>query len=352
MTDEQKQLLEKTKAERKWLQTNHPLRSLFWECTLRCNLSCRHCGSGCLPDVRQRDMPLEDFLPVLDEIAMHTDPHRVMVFTVGGEPLVRPDIIECGKAITNRGFLWGFVTNGMLLDYEMLKKLIDAKLRSISVSIDGLEEEHNWMRRNPHSFRRAVKAVKLLMLTRHVSWDVITCINRRNIHQLPQLKDFFISIGLKQWRIFTVFPVGRAKDNDSMQLTPEEYRWLLDFIIESRQEGKIRLNYCCEGFLGEYEGMVRDHAFRCDAGLMTASILSDGNISGCLSIRSKYDQGNIYRNRFWDVWQNRFEIYRNREWMHQDVCKDCLVWQYCEGNGMHLRSDDGTLLLCNLHKLV
>ena len=25
----------------------HPLNQLFWECTLRCNLHCRHCGSDC-----------------------------------------------------------------------------------------------------------------------------------------------------------------------------------------------------------------------------------------------------------------------------------------------------------------
>ena len=25
----------------------HPLRTLFWECTLRCNMHCRHCGSDC-----------------------------------------------------------------------------------------------------------------------------------------------------------------------------------------------------------------------------------------------------------------------------------------------------------------
>lgn len=352
MTAEQKNLLEKTKAERSWLKVHHPLRSLFWECTLKCNLSCRHCGSNCLPVGRQRDMPLEDFLPVLDEITLHADPHKVMVFTVGGEPLVRPDIIDCGREITNRGFSWGFVTNGMLLDYEMLKKLIEVKLRSISVSIDGLEEEHNWMRRNPRSFHRAVRAIKLLMLTRNVAWDVITCVNRRNLHQLPQLRDFFVSMGLKKWRIFTIFPAGRAKEDDKMILTPDEYNWLLHFIIETRVESKIHLSYCCEGYLGEYEGLVRDHAFRCDAGLMTATILADGSISGCLSIRSKYDQGNIYCDSFWEVWQNRFEVYRNREWMHRDECQDCEAWQYCEGNGMHLRRDDGSLMLCNLHKLV
>jgi len=351
MDENQQKLLEKSKKERDWLKQHHPLRTLFWECTLRCNLACRHCGSSCLPVARQRDMPLDDFTPVLDEIASHTDPKRVIVFTVGGEPLVRPDIIECAKAITSRGFRWGLVTNGMLLDYDMLKRMVDAKLRSIAVSLDGLEDDHNWMRGNHQSFKRAVRAVRLLMLTRHVSWDVITCVNKRNMSSLVRLKDFLVRIGVRRWRIFTVFPAGRAKDNDEMQLTSEEYRWLMEFIIQTRQEGLMRVNYCCEGFLGDYEGLVRDHAFRCDAGLMTASVLADGSISGCLSIRSRYDQGNIYRDNFWDVWQNRFEAYRNREWMRTENCSDCKVWNYCEGNGFHLRDDDGSLLLCNLQRL-
>ena len=45
----------------------HRLDTLFWECTLRCNLSCRHCGSDCRVDPGVRDMPIEDFLKVLDE---------------------------------------------------------------------------------------------------------------------------------------------------------------------------------------------------------------------------------------------------------------------------------------------
>ena len=46
----------------------HPLEQLFWECTLRCNLACRHCGSDCKVQAEHPDMPLEDFLPVLDSV--------------------------------------------------------------------------------------------------------------------------------------------------------------------------------------------------------------------------------------------------------------------------------------------
>ena len=52
----------------------HPLRQLFWECTLRCNLNCRHCGSDCKKTAGIVDMPKEDFLRVLDSVAKRTDP--------------------------------------------------------------------------------------------------------------------------------------------------------------------------------------------------------------------------------------------------------------------------------------
>ena len=46
---------------------HHPLRQLFWECTLRCNLNCRHCGSDCKNVATQPDMPIDDFLGVLED---------------------------------------------------------------------------------------------------------------------------------------------------------------------------------------------------------------------------------------------------------------------------------------------
>ena len=126
MTTRQLIDLENTRRERRWLEKHHPLRQLFWECTLRCNLSCRHCGSDCRKEAAVPDMPLEHFIAVLDDVATMTAPSSVLVNTVGGEPLVRPDIVECGRAITSRGFLWGFVTNGVLLTESLLSELLDA----------------------------------------------------------------------------------------------------------------------------------------------------------------------------------------------------------------------------------
>lgn len=342
---------ERTYWQRERMKLLHPLRQLFWECTLRCNMSCLHCGSDCKKTSDIAEMPLERFLPVLDEVKAHQPNVRTMVSTVGGEPLVRQDIIECGRRITEKGFIWGMVSNGLLLDGPMMQELSKAGLRSLAVDVDGLRDSHNWLRNNEQSFDRVFNAIGHIRKAPHLVWDVITCVNSRNLPQLEDVKRMLIEAGVKKWRCFTIVPMGRAKDNPNLLLDDEQLRQLMDFIVRTRREGKIDLSYACEGFLGDYEGLVRGYHFSCHAGLTVASVLSNGDVSGCLSIRSHYTQGNIFTDGFWNVWQNRFLNYRNHEWMKRDECADCDMFKYCEGNGMHLRNDDGSLMLCHYKKL-
>lgn len=329
----------------------YPIRQLFWECTLKCNMSCLHCGSECLKTSTIEDMPFEHFLPVLKEIKEKQPDTKAIVFTVGGEPLVRPDMIECGRRIVKSGFYWGMVSNAMLIDGPMMRELSRAGLASLAIDIDGTPEHHNWLRQSPVSFDRAYNAISHVRKAPHLVWDVITCVNSRNFSDLPELKRMLIDAGVTRWRCFSISPMGRATGMDELQISDEQYRRLLDFIVETRMEGKIDLSYGCEGYLGEYEMRVRKHHYRCVAGINTASVRINGDISGCLSIRSNYSQGNIYHDSFWDVWQNRFEPYRNPEWKRTGECKECQVFDKCKGNGMHLRNDDGSLMVCHYNRL-
>ena len=324
----------------------HHLHQLFWECTLRCNLNCRHCGSDCRVVAQQQDMPLDDFLKVLDDIKAHVSPNDIMVITTGGEPLVRADIAECGRAITARGFIWGMVTNGMLLTKEKLDELVHNGLRSLAISLDGFADDHNWMRGHSESFANAIRAIEALKGQDGLVWDVITCVNKRTIRYLPEFRNFLIENGIHKWRLFSVFPSGRAANDMELRLSNEEFVQMMDFIKLTRLEGKIDASYACDGFLGRYEGEVRRKYFNCSSGVNVASIRADGAISGCLSIRSDYNQGNIYTDSFWDVWENRFEKFRKRKWMRTGDCKSCKVWRYCQGNGMHLRDENGELMMC------
>lgn len=339
------------------LKQLHPLRQLFWESTLRCNVHCLHCGSDCVSSVETPDMPAADFLRVIDtEITPHVDPHKLLIIISGGEPLMRKDLAQVGRALYQREYPWGMVTNGLALTEKRFHELIDAGLRSITVSCDGLEEDHVWLRQHPLAFEGATRAIKLIAAYnqsshRPLAWDVVTCANQRTIDHLPAIRDMLWSLGVRDWRIFGIDPMGRAASNPELLLTDEQFRSLLDFIAAEREAGR-HVSYACEGFLGDYEGRVRDHLYHCAAGISVASILIDGSISACTSIRGKYYQGNIYRDSFWDIWENGFKPYRDRSWMRQtEPCKSCKTFDYCEGNGMHLRREDGSLMLCHLQRI-
>ena len=329
----------------------HRLVQLFWECTLRCNLSCRHCGSDCKATAGCKDMPLEDFARVLDSVAAAQDPHLVMINVTGGEPLMRQDLEKCGLMMYNKGFPWGMVTNGLALTPERYKRLLQSGLRSMTISLDGIGEDHDWMRGRKGSYDRAIAAIRMVAASKEIVFDVVTCANSRNFSHLGEIKDLLVSCGVERWRIFTVFPVGRGASDPELQLSNEQFRGLMEFIKATRKEGKIKASYGCEGFLGPYEGEVRDHFYFCNAGIGVGGVLCDGSISACTSIRADYKQGNIYTDDFMQVWNTRFQQYRDRSWMHKDECAECKYWNFCRGNGMHLRDENGKLILCHLKRI-
>ncbi len=321
-------------------------------------MSCRHCGSDCKVAPAVKDMPAEDFLKVIDTITPHVDPHKTFIIFTGGEALLRPDLEQVGLELYRREYPWGVVTNGFLLDEKRLSSLLASGMHSITVSLDGFEEQHNWIRRHPLSFEKATQAIRLLAQTKDILWDVVTCVNPRNYPHLKEFREYLISLGVPAWRLFSIFPMGRAANDPELQLTDEQFRGILDFIRSCREGTKhshtnafINVSYACEGFLGDYEQKVRDHFFYCRSGVEVASIRCDGGISGCTSVRSHMDQGNIYRDDFWDVWQNRFQVMRDRSWAKKGQCKDCKVWRYCEGSGLHLYDDNSELLCCHYNRI-
>jgi len=331
----------------------HILNYLFWECTWRCNLKCLHCGSDCKSNSAFPDIPFEDFLNAIYPLKMKYPKDSILVAIMGGEPLLRKDLAECGKQLRENGFRWGIVTNGFAYDETMHSTLISAGMGSITISLDGLEENHNRLRNHPKSFERAVKALELVASYPRLNYDVVTCVHQKNRAELPLLKEFLISKNIKNWRIFTIAPIGRAAENPEMQLSNEETRQLMNFIAENRQKDRrINLYFSCESYVGEYEKKVRDSYFFCRAGINIGSVLIDGSISACPNIDRHFVQGNIYKDNLLDVWENRFELMRNRDWCKTGICKQCKAFKQCHGGAMHLwDGKQDNIKTCIAHKV-
>lgn len=72
-----------------------------------------------------------------------------------------------------------------------------AGLHSMTISLDGFAEDHNWLRGHPESHHNALEAIKMLVHEPELTWDVVTCVNRRNYPYLDELKTSLYKIGVR-----------------------------------------------------------------------------------------------------------------------------------------------------------
>jgi radical SAM enzyme (rSAM/lipoprotein system) len=328
----------------------HELNYLFWECTAKCNLNCLHCGSDCSKDNSIEDMPLTDFLTALDTLESKSK-NFIVVFT-GGEPLLRKDIELCGREIRKRGVRWSMVTNGFLYDQNKHISLLNAGLGALTISLDGLESTHNWLRNSTNSFSKVDQAIDLAASSSRLNFDVVTCVNSKNIPELPSICDYLIKKKVKAWRLFTIVPIGRAKNNPDMFLTDIQFKEMLDFISLIRKQKSIDVKFSCEGYVGPYESKVRDQFFFCRAGINIGSILIDGSISACPNIDRTFSQGNIYKDNFSEIWETKYQAFRDRSWTKTGQCEKCSDYTDCQGNGLHYwHENKENVLICHNEKI-
>jgi radical SAM enzyme (rSAM/lipoprotein system) len=320
----------------------HPLRYLFLEVTSRCNLRCLHCGSDCGREPRAEELSTGEWLAVVDRLAERFDPREMILVVTGGEPLCRPELGAILERIQARGFAWGMVTNGWALTPRSLDALLARGLASLTVSLDGLAASHDWLRGVPGSFERALGAIRAAVgaAPRLPLFDVVTCANPRNLGELGELRALLQAEGVPAWRLFTIFPKGRARENGEVLLPPAGMREVLDFVAASRRERAphgLRVDLSCEGYLPPaLDRTVRDEPYFCRAGISIASILCDGAISVCPNVSRALVQGNVRRDDLAEVWERRFLPHRDRRWLATGACAGCRDFPRCQGNSLHL----------------
>lgn len=320
----------------------HPLRYLFLEITQRCNLACLHCGSDC---GRTREesgaLTTAEWTAFADTLAARFPKRRdLMCVVTGGEPLCHPDLPAILGRIAGHGFPIGLVTNGYALSKRRAGRLRELGVSSLTVSLDGMRDSHDWLRGVPGSFDRAVEGLGHAAELPFRLFDVVTCANPRNIGELDAVLDLLRRKGVRRWRIFSIFPKGRAAGNPDVLLSGAQFRALLDWIRSRRPslaaEG-FDLDFSCEGYFpADVDRAVRSEPYFCRAGICIASVLHDGAIAACPNISRSLVQGNVRTDDFATVWEERFGAYRDRAWMRRGPCVGCKEWGRCLGNSLHL----------------
>ena len=330
--------MERLAAYRDHLRLEPRLVYLFLELTDCCNLACRHCGSSC--DARRgtfldADLAIETLRTVAEDFGAST----VMVCLTGGEPLVHPRFFDIVKAAADLGFPWGMTTNGTLIDERMAVRLAAAHMGTVTVSIDGTESSHDWLRESHGSYRRAVGGVRNL-IARGFEVQVTTVVHNGNMAELEQIYANMGGLGVASWRLVNIEPIGRAHAMRDLWLSGEEFERLLSYVREKRFDPGVSMDvrFGCSHYLGpEFEREVRDNYFLCGSGIYVGSVLCNGDIYSCLDIerRPELVQGNVAVDRFSDVWMKRFREFREDRTARCGMCTECPDRRYCAGDSAH-----------------
>ncbi len=113
-----------------------PLR-YFFELTYRCNLRCPYCYVG--EERFKNELSADEWFRIIDQIPFYS-----FVTLVGGEPLIRNDFIDIlMRTAKKTGGKLNVVSNGILINDEIIDAFIKSKMMLLSVSLDGYGENHD-----------------------------------------------------------------------------------------------------------------------------------------------------------------------------------------------------------------
>ena len=317
------------------------LKYLFLELTKKCNMACEHCGSNCSTTTSASELTAEQWKKFILYTSKHFDNNRVAFCITGGEPLLHPDFFEIVKTIKKAGFKWGLTTNGLTIkDAEYVRELYLSGMKTISLSIDGLRQTHDSFRGIAGAYDKTMTAVCLLLeRNKHAHVQITTTVSKKNLSELNALYEELKQHGVRDWRIASVDPIGRAKGSNDLLLDETDYDELFSFITSKRKENVINVTYGCAHYIPDsFRFNLRDMPYKCGAGEFVASVLSNGDIYSCVDIERRPDlvQGNILKDDFLQVWERGFRQFMGTERVKlSSKCTNCGNKKLCNGDSAH-----------------
>ena len=304
-----------------------------------CNINCVGCYYHSeLKNDRYSDewkkfkLPKDSLYQLIDE-ASSIDTGNVLL-TGNGETLLYPDIVNVVKEIKARDMGCVIVTNGTLIDKEMIDGFIDVKLDHIIFSLWDYDERRYAKLRPGHESK--LEKIKY-WLTRsgraaYPKVNVVYLVNAENYKFLEDMIKFALKynvdkITFKLMRVYDDLTVNYFLNPDQINAVIKELNRLnskysksiatnikqfVQFLSSMQPEKYLYLN----NFL---------RSFPCYIGWFYAVILDNGDVIPCCGCR-KYVMGNVYKDKLSNIWNSpkykefRYKALYSKEDSEFDSC--------------------------------
>ncbi len=159
----------------------------------------------------------------------------------GGEPTIHPEFLDMVAFGRQAGYGWiQTVTNGRLFAYpNFTAQALDAGLSEVTMSMHGHTSGlHDELVGVPGAFSQSMRGLSNLMRSKRVVLSVDVVLNARNLPILPDLMDFYLDLGIREFDLLWLVPFGRAWENRSELFVPGSYR--LDSLREAIRRARDR----------------------------------------------------------------------------------------------------------------
>ncbi len=201
---------------------------VVWNVTRRCNLRCVHCYSQSEDRGYSGELSLDEGKSLIDDLAGFGSP--VILFS-GGEPLIRPDILDLIRYATQQGRRAVLSTNGTLITPAVAEKLKDIGLSYVGISLDGLQETHDAFRGFSGTFARVMAAIKNCQDV-GLKVGLRFTINKRNFKDIPGIFDLVEEKRIPRICFYHLVYAGRGTDLINEDLDHDRTREVVDLILD------------------------------------------------------------------------------------------------------------------------
>jgi radical SAM protein with 4Fe4S-binding SPASM domain len=328
---------------------NRPI--VVWNATRRCNLACAHCYLDATDCAGRDELSTDEARAMIEDIAAMGSP--VLLFS-GGEPLLRADVFELGGFAIERGLRVVLSSNGTLVTPEVARRIADVGFSYVGVSIDGLPEAHDTLRRKAGAFEAAMTGIRNC-LAAGVKAGVRFTLNRGNAADLDAILDLVEREGIPRFCLYHLVYAGRGRKMVADDLSPQETRAAIEHLLERTRDWHERgvetevltTDNHADGVLieqrvaagqperlSEVRELLRRHG-GCSAGTKMANVDARGNVHPC-QFWGHVSLGNVRERPLSAIWSDESNellrmLRRKAEFLTGPRCGSCSYREVCGG---------------------
>jgi radical SAM protein with 4Fe4S-binding SPASM domain len=335
---------------------------VVWNITHACNLKCVHCYESAGAKSKS-ELSTEEVMRGIDILA---DAGVLILAFSGGEPTLRPDIVQLINYASKRGLFAALATNAVLLSRQKVRELKKAGLGFAQISLDGLNPRtHDQFRGVSGCFEKTVQGIRNCV-SEGLFVEIAATGTLYNYKEIPSMIDFAKELGANWFMLYNFVPTGRGVDLIDSDLSPDMREDILKLCWNRMKETGANVLSTAPQFArvaqqieahlisekkAEHEAhIIPTHFYNpklpdqlrnladfiggCGAGRFYVSLEPNGDIFPCVFFphSDNMKAGNLYQDNFEDIWRHSklFWQIRDKDKLKEN-CGSCPYRYTCGG---------------------